>query len=123
MVLLVLLGLIAAGIAVAWGMIWFMDYQQTHWTPDEVWVRLTVFSGVTIAALMKAFREHWGRLRFWATFLGVMSVRTVLYVALLRRFPVWSLIQFALVTTIEVPALLTGLFWLNYTREEVGLDS
>src|SRR5262249_24778113 len=96
------------------------EYAQTHWTPDRVWVQLAVFSVITAAALIHAFRRRWRRAWFWMSFVGVMLIRTGVYVALLHRFPDWPVVLFAVVTVIEVQVLLVVLYWLNYGGASVA---
>jgi hypothetical protein len=111
---LALSALIIAGFAVALAVMTYADYERTHWTPDRAWVLLAIFSVVTAAALIRAFKRKWRRVWFWVTLSGVMLVRTAIYVAALRQFPGWPVGLFAVLTMGEIQVLVPALYWLNY---------
>jgi hypothetical protein len=112
-------GLIVAGFAVAVGAIWFDDFQRTHGTVDLLWVRFTAFSGITAAVVLMFFGNRWYRVWFWMTFVVAMAARTVLYVAVLRKYPNWRVGVF---TGVEVPTLIAVLHRLNYRASDVAQD-
>jgi hypothetical protein len=105
--------LIVAGFALALAVMWYAQYAQTHWTPDGKWIELATFSAVTAIALARAFRRCWRHAWFWAAFLGVMLVRTGVYVRFLRQVQGPPIGLFALVTMIEVPVWAVVLYWLT----------
>jgi hypothetical protein len=105
--------LVVAGFGVAVAVIWYGDYGQTHPTPDRVWVRLALFSTVTAGALVRAFKRRWRHPWFWVTFVGVMLVRTTIYVTVLRQLPDPPVALFAVVTTLDMQVWVVVLYRLN----------
>lgn len=112
--ILILAALVIGGIGVAASVMLISDYSRNHWVPAAMWVRLTVFSAVTLAALIAEFKNRRKRMPFWFALVGLMLVRTAVYVAVLRQVPDWPLLGFVVIAILETPCLAAVLDRLGF---------
>lgn len=98
--------LIGCGIAVAAGAMIEVDYAQSHWVPDAIWVQLTGFTALTFISVALRFRHRWQRPSFWSVLSLLLLVHTVVYALVLLRVPSWRIPWFMGVALLEIPALV-----------------
>ena len=110
--ILVVAALVIVGLGFVVSVMLINDYSRDHWVPAAIWVRLALFSTITLAAMIVEFKRRWKRVRFWFALAGLMLARTAIYVAVLKQAPDWPLLGFAFVTFVKIRflAALLGRF-------------
>ena len=89
--ILVVAALVIVGLGFVVSLMLINDYSRDHWVPAAIWVRLALFSTITLAAMIVEFKSRWKRVRFWFALAGLMLARTAIYVAVLKQAPDWPL--------------------------------
>jgi hypothetical protein len=102
---LLLLGLIASGIAISAGGLALFEYGEDNWLPPWRWVGFAVFSVFLFTSTATQYRRYWRKRRFWLCLLGLLVAHTVVYAVLLTTIPAWRNIWFLPLTIAEFLAL------------------
>lgn len=101
----VLIGIFAAGVAVAAVVVFYPQQYGYVFGEHAVWFALAAFTAFTFWRVAVSFRRSWRQVRFWLALLGLMTLHTTVYVLILRVVRPWPLIWFAFVSIVEIPSL------------------
>lgn len=99
--LLLIVGLILAGILVAASVIAVGEYGKTHWLPNGNWVEVGVFTITTFVGLVMGFRASWDRIRFWLLMLILLTLHIAAYAVLFNWQPQHWPVMFVAVVSVE----------------------
>jgi hypothetical protein len=118
----VLIGILAAGVAVAAVVVFFPQQFGYVFGEHAGWFALAAFTALTFWRVALFFRRSWRQVRFWLALLGLMTLHTAAYVLILRSVTPWPLIWFALVSIVEIPSLgaLLHALGFEFTPSSVG---
>ena len=65
------------------------------------WFGFVPWTGVLVWMICKEFKSELRRVRFWITFLSLLSIHVIAFVALLLRYPEFGLVWFVPITILE----------------------
>lgn len=107
---LVLYLLIAAAIAL--GIVWFA--YRSNGTGEESlsrWGGLILNTAILYGYVLKESRPFWHAWGFWLALIGMLSLHTLVFVAILQHVEHWSVLWFLLMYPIEIPGLAIICDW------------
>ena len=80
--------------------------------PSE-WVGLAVFTSCLFWVTVRQSRAYWHRFGFWLAISGLFVVHLLLFIAILRAYPLWREIWFVPIIIVE-GGLFGGIFYLLF---------
>lgn len=111
--ILVILVLIALIIGV--GVYWMAShgFRPSHEALVK-WVGFAVFTPTIFGWTIKGSRWRWRNKVFWATIGSLLFVHILAFWVLQRYIEHWSMLWFAIISTAEVPLLMTVVEWATH---------
>jgi hypothetical protein len=96
---------IALGSLLVLAVVFFVSIKTGIVVPVR-WVGLCGWTGLLIWFICKQCKRHIRQARFWVTFLGLLLIHVIAFIAALQKFPEWRLAWFALIFIVEAPFLV-----------------
>src|SRR5580698_4417038 len=73
------------------------------------WTALCYWTGFLIWCICVQFKQHLRQAKFWITFLGLLVIHVIGFIAVLQRFTEWHNTWFLAVVLVEVPCFAVAL--------------
>jgi len=99
---------IALGCLVAFTVIFFIVIKTGIVIPWR-WTALCYWTGFLIWCVCVQFKQHLRQPKFWATFLGLLAIHAIGFVAVLQRSTEWHNTWFLAGVLVEVPCFAVAI--------------
>ena len=99
---------IALGCLVAFTVIFFVSVKTGIVIPWR-WTALCYWTGFLIWCICVLFKQHLRQPKFWITFLGLLVIHAIGFIAVLQRSTEWHNTWFLAVVLVEVPCFAVAL--------------
>jgi hypothetical protein len=99
---------IALGCLVAFTVIFFVSVKTGIVIPWR-WMALCYWTGFLIWCICVQFRQHLRQPKFWITFLGLLVIHVIGFIAVLQRSTEWHNTWFLAVVLVEGPCFAVAL--------------
>jgi hypothetical protein len=99
---------IALGCLVAFSVIFFVSVKSGIVIPWR-WTALSYWTGFLIWCVCVQFKQHLRQPKFWITFLGLLVIHVLGFIAVLQRSTEWHNTWFLAVVLVEVPCFAVAL--------------
>jgi hypothetical protein len=99
---------IAVGSLIIFALFFFLSIKTGIVVPGR-WVALGYWTGFLILLICRQYKRYLKHVKFWFTFLCVLLIHVIAFIAVLQRYPDWRLIWYVPVVIVEAQCIGTAL--------------
>jgi hypothetical protein len=104
---MIVVALIIGGLFSGILLIVYFEYGEDHWVPSIRLIGTAAFTVLVFGALVTEYSRSWRSPRFWLWISLLLTLHVLGYALLFRVVEHWRAIWYALITTVEIPLLMT----------------